>query len=73
MELMDTGCFRRLPVAENGTMAGIISIPEAVWAHIQSLAHEVDSLKDYVTGLRRQTACVGIPLRLWGVRATPGA
>ena len=48
MELMDTGYFRHLPVVEDGMMVGIISIRDAVRAHIQSQAHEVDSLKDYV-------------------------
>ena len=48
MELMDTGYFRHLPVVENGTMVGIISIRDAVRAHIQAQAQEVDSLKDYV-------------------------
>lgn len=48
MEMMDTGYFRHLPVVEDGLMVGIISIRDAVRAHIQSQAQEVDSLKDYV-------------------------
>ena len=48
MELMDTGYFRHLPVVEDGRMVGIISIRDAVRAHIQAQEQEVDSLKDYV-------------------------
>ena len=48
MEMMDIGYFRHLPVVEDGMMVGIISIRDAVRAHIQAQAQEVDSLKDYV-------------------------
>ncbi len=48
MELMDSGYFRHLPVLEDGALVGIISIRDAVRAHIQDQANEVDSLKSYV-------------------------
>ena len=48
MEMMDAGYFRHLPVMEGGEMIGIISVRDAVRSHIQSQAHEVSSLMDYV-------------------------
>jgi CBS domain-containing protein len=40
---------RRLgAVVDHGALAGSISIRDAVKAHIQTQAHEVDSLKAYV-------------------------
>ena len=48
MTLMDEGYFRHLPVIDNGTMVGIISVRDVVRALIQHQAQEVDTLKDYV-------------------------
>ena len=48
MAMMDAGYFRHLPVLDGGEMIGIISVRDAVRAHIQSQAQEVDSLMDYV-------------------------
>lgn len=48
MEMMDAGYFRHLPVLDQGVMVGIISVRDAVRAHIQAQAQEVDSLMDYV-------------------------
>ena len=48
MEMMDAGYFRHLPVLDGDEMIGIISVRDAVRAHIQSQAQEVNSLMDYV-------------------------
>lgn len=48
MAMMDAGYFRHLPVLDGDEMIGIISVRDAVRAHIQSQAQEVDSLMDYV-------------------------
>ncbi len=48
MAMMDEGYFRHLPVVDNGTMVGIISVRDVVRSHMQHQAQEVDSLKDYV-------------------------
>jgi len=48
MELMDAGYFRHLPVVEKGALVGIVSVRDAVRAHIQEQASEVDSLKSFV-------------------------
>jgi CBS domain-containing protein len=48
MALMDEGYFRHLPVLENGALVGIVSVRDAVRAHIQEQANEVDTLKAYV-------------------------
>ena len=48
MEMMDAGYFRHLPVLDGDRMIGIISVRDAVRAHIQSQAQEVNSLMDYV-------------------------
>ena len=48
MEMMDAGYFRHLPVLDGDQMIGIISVRDAVRAHIQSQAQEVNSLMDYV-------------------------
>ena len=48
MAMMDAGYFRHLPVLDEGTMVGIISVRDVVRAQIQLQAQEVDSLKAYV-------------------------
>lgn len=50
METMTHGRFRHLPVVEDGVLVGIVSIGDVVKARLQEQAHEVDSLKAYVTG-----------------------
>lgn len=50
MEMMTSGRFRHLPVLENGTLIGIVSIGDVVKARIMQQAQEVDSLKAYVAG-----------------------
>lgn len=49
MELMTTGRFRHLPVAVDGSLAGIVSIGDVVKVRLQSLEDERAALVDYVT------------------------
>ncbi len=48
MSLMDDGYFRHLPVVDEGSLVGIISVRDAVRAYIQHQAMEVDSLTEFV-------------------------
>lgn len=48
MSLMDEGYFRHLPVVDEGSLVGIISVRDAVRAYIQHQAMEVDSLTEFV-------------------------
>jgi len=50
MRMMTDGRFRHLPVLENGTLIGIVSIGDVVKARITQQETEVDSLKAYVSG-----------------------
>jgi CBS domain-containing protein len=50
MAMMTAGRFRHLPVLEDGTLLGIISIGDVVKARIMQQENEVDSLKAYVAG-----------------------
>lgn len=50
MSVMTNGRFRHLPVIEDGSLAGIVSIGDIVKARIDQQEHEVDSLKAYVSG-----------------------
>jgi CBS domain-containing protein len=50
MTRMTVGRFRHLPVMENGTLVGLISIGDVVKARIMDQEDEVDSLKAYVAG-----------------------
>ena len=50
MAQMTAGRFRHLPVMEDGRMAGIISIGDVVKARLDDQAHEVESLRAYVSG-----------------------
>lgn len=49
MQLMTTGRFRHLPVAVDGSLAGIISIGDVVKVRLQALEDERAALVDYVT------------------------
>jgi CBS domain-containing protein len=51
MRMMTDGRFRHLPVLENGTLIGIVSIGDVVKARITQQETEVDSLKAYVAGV----------------------
>jgi CBS domain-containing protein len=50
MARMTVGRFRHLPVLEQGTLVGLISIGDVVKARIMEQEDEVDSLKAYVAG-----------------------
>ena len=50
MAAMTAGRFRHLPVLEDGRMVGIISIGDVVKARLDDQAHEVESLRAYVSG-----------------------
>ena len=49
MQLMTTGRFRHLPVAVEGSLAGIVSIGDVVKARLAALEDERAALMDYVT------------------------
>jgi CBS domain-containing protein len=51
MGMMSSGRFRHLPVMEESTLVGIISIGDVVKARITQQDDEVDSLKAYVAGV----------------------
>ncbi len=42
--------FRHLPVIDNGTLAGLISIGDVVRAVIEEQAFLIDQLENYITG-----------------------
>jgi CBS domain-containing protein len=48
MATMTSGRFRHVPVVENGRLAGIVSIGDAVKHHIAEVEQEADALKSYV-------------------------
>jgi CBS domain-containing protein len=50
MALMTAGRFRHLPVVDGERVIGIISIGDVVKVRLDEQAHEVDSLKAYLTG-----------------------
>jgi len=49
MQLMTAGRFRHLPVAVEGSLAGIVSIGDVVKVRLQALEDERAALVDYVT------------------------
>ena len=50
LAMMTEGRFRHLPVMEDGRVVGIISIGDVVKLRLDQQAHEVDTLKAYVSG-----------------------
>lgn len=50
MTLMTNGRVRHLPVLQDGTLVGMVSIGDVVKAQIDEQAQEVDSLRAYVAG-----------------------
>lgn len=47
MELMTRGRFRHLPVVENGSLVGIVSIGDVVKHHIAEVELEVSAMRGY--------------------------
>jgi CBS domain-containing protein len=50
MQSMTDGRFRHLPVIDDGTLAGIISIGDVVRYRLQELQDETRVLQDYIQG-----------------------
>lgn len=50
MQMMTAGRVRHLPVLQNNTLVGLVSIGDVVKARIMQQTHEVDSLRAYVSG-----------------------
>lgn len=50
MALMTENRFRHAPVMENDELVGIVSIGDLVKAVIEQQQHEIDGLRDYITG-----------------------
>jgi CBS domain-containing protein len=50
LDLMTQGRFRHMPVVDNGRLAGIVSIGDAVKARLDILESEAHSLKEYIGG-----------------------
>ena len=48
MEIMTKGKFRHIPVVENGTLVGIISIGDVVKSRVAEIEAESQALKDYI-------------------------
>ncbi len=48
MAKMTTGRFRHLPVLEDGALAGIVSIGDAVKHHIAEVELEASALREYI-------------------------
>ena len=50
LEMMTEGRFRHLPVMDNGTMVGLISIGDVVKARLSELSMEKDALEGMIMG-----------------------
>ncbi len=48
MEIMTTGRFRHLPVVEDGSLVGIISIGDVVKNHVATVEMEVSAMRGYL-------------------------
>jgi len=48
LEMMTQGRFRHMPVVEDGHLAGIVSIGDAVKARLDMLESETNQLKEYI-------------------------
>jgi CBS domain-containing protein len=49
MQLMTTGRFRHLPVADNGRLIGLISIGDVVKRRIEQVERDAEELRAYIT------------------------
>ena len=50
LEMMTQGRFRHMPVVEDGHLAGLVSIGDAVKARLEILESETSQLKEYIGG-----------------------
>ena len=50
LEMMTAGRFRHMPVVEDGHLAGLVSIGDAVKARLEMLQSETEQLKEYIGG-----------------------
>jgi CBS domain-containing protein len=50
LDIMTQGRFRHMPVLENGRLAGLVSIGDAVKARLEMLENETVQLKEYIGG-----------------------
>jgi CBS domain-containing protein len=50
LDIMTQGRFRHMPVVDNGRLAGMVSIGDAVKARLDILENEAIHLKDYIAG-----------------------
>ena len=50
LEMMTEGRFRHMPVVDNGSLVGLVSIGDAVKARLDILESETEHLKQYIGG-----------------------
>jgi CBS domain-containing protein len=50
LDTMTNGRFRHMPVVDNGKLAGLVSIGDAVKARLDILENEARHMKDYIAG-----------------------
>ena len=50
LDIMTQGRFRHMPVVDNGKLAGLVSIGDAVKARLDALESEAEHLTDYIGG-----------------------
>ena len=50
LDTMTQGRFRHMPVVDNGKLAGLVSIGDAVKARLDALESEAEHLKEYIGG-----------------------
>lgn len=48
LALMTARRFRHLPVVENGTMRGFLSIGDLVKVRLDEISHEAEAMRDYI-------------------------
>jgi CBS domain-containing protein len=48
MSRMTTGKFRHMPVVEQGSLIGIVSIGDVVKNRVEEIEHESEALRDYI-------------------------
>ncbi|KMO25653.1 inosine-5-monophosphate dehydrogenase, partial [Methylobacterium variabile] len=49
MQLMTNGRFRHVPVVEDGSLAGLVSIGDVVKRRIAAVEAEHQAMRDYIT------------------------